>query len=106
MTDRGGGQAISTRDCSASDLIPQRIESPSLSGCWSLTGAPFRQSPFLPWLVIHQRSAENVNRACTLEIVGWSGSTSSTVLRPARAPDIEVSAMEEPVTSRSRGIAG
>ena len=60
----------------------------------------------MPWLVIHQRPSENVNLACSLDTVGTSGSTSSTDPRPARAPDIVVSATEEPVTSRSTGTAG
>src|SRR5690242_19650542 len=60
-------------------------------------------SPFLPWLLIHHWPSENVNRACSLDTVGTSGSMSSTGPRPARAPDVRVSATEEPVTSRSAG---
>ena len=60
-------------------------------------------SPFRPWLLIHQRPSENVNRACSRDTVGTSGSISSTGPRPARAPDIRGSATEEPVTSRSVG---
>jgi hypothetical protein len=100
-----GLEPISTRDSGASGFVPQRIESPSLSGFSPVTGAPLRMSPFLPWLLIHQRPSENVNRACSLDTVGTSGSISSTGPRPARAPEVRVSATEEPVTSRSAGTA-
>src|SRR5260370_4348282 len=101
----GRPQPILTRDSSASGLAPQRIVSPSLSGCSPATGAPLRVSPFLPWFVIRQRPSENVNVACSLDTVSTSGSTSSTDPRPARAPETRVSATEEPVTNRSTGTA-
>src|SRR5260370_128912 len=82
------------------------MASPSLSGCSPATVAPLSMSPFRPWFVIHQRPSENVNRACSLDTVGTSGSISSTAPRPARAPEILVSATEEPVTSRSTGTGG
>src|SRR5580698_207332 len=82
------------------------MESPSATGLSPATGAPFRQSPFRPWLATHHRPSENVNLACSRDTVETSGSASSTGPRPARAPDITVSATDEPVTSRSTGIAG
>src|SRR5258708_8351061 len=99
----GPPQLISTQVSSASDLDPQRIESPLLSGCSPARGEPFRVSPLRPRLAIHHRPSENVNLACSREIVGTPGSLSSTAPLPARAPDVRVSVTEPSVTSRSVG---
>src|SRR5258708_18569056 len=93
-------QLISTQVSSASDLDPQRIASPLLSGCSPARGLPLRVTPFRPRLAIHHRPSENVNRACSREIVGTPGSFNSTTPLPARAPDVRVSATEPSVTSR------
>src|SRR5450755_419824 len=96
-------QLISTQDSSASGLVPHRIESPVLSGHSLATTTPLTVIPFIPRLVIHHWPLVNVNLPCSRDTVGTSGSPSSTAPRPARAPDIVVSATESPVTSRSTG---
>src|SRR6516162_288738 len=101
-----GSQPISTRDTSASGREPQRMVSPSLSGCSAAAGAPFTARPFMPRLVTRQRPSEKANLACFLDIVGTFGRTSSTDPRPARAPVIWVCTTESPVTSRRTGTGG
>src|SRR5258708_33125125 len=95
-------QLISTQVSSASDLDPQRIESPLLSGCSPARGEPFRVSPLRPRLAIHHRPSENVNLAGSREIGGTHGSLSSAPPLPARAPYVRGSLTRRWTPSRRR----